>query len=89
MKTGYLWHNKAIVIERKTTEMSGKWDEQFLNAYTFGFCEKRGFTRGTGWWDWSATRLYPEETGMDQNGYCTYGKPANELLKLFSEKIRP
>ncbi len=21
----------------------------FLNAYTFGFCEKRGFTKGSAW----------------------------------------
>ena len=28
----------------------------FLNAYTYGFCEKRGFTRGTAW-RWSLEEL--------------------------------
>ena len=65
-------------------EAQRRWYERFLEAL-----ERNPWIRGTGWWDWSATRLYPEETGMDQNGYCTYGKPANGLLKRFSEKIQP
>lgn len=44
------------------------------------------FVRGTGWWDWPATRLYPEFAGEDQNGYCTWGKPANRLLRQFSQR---
>ncbi len=31
-------------------------EDGFLNAYTFGFCEKRGFTRGTAW-RWSLRQL--------------------------------
>lgn len=31
-------------------------DDTFLNAYTYGFCEKRGFTRGTAW-RWSLREL--------------------------------
>ena len=42
------------------------------------------FVRGTGWWDWPATRLYPEFAGADQNGYCTWGKPANRVLAEFA-----
>ena len=42
------------------------------------------FIRGTGWWDWSATRLYPEYAGEDNNGYCTWGKPANQVIAEFS-----
>lgn len=45
------------------------------------------FVRGTGWWDWSATRLYPAAYGPDHNGYCTYGKPANDVLRLFSAAV--
>ena len=45
------------------------------------------FVRGTGWWDWSATRLYPEFAGTDNNGYCTWGKPANKVLAEFSKKL--
>ena len=43
------------------------------------------FVRGTGWWDWPATRLYPAETAADEDGYCTYGKQANDILKRFAE----
>ena len=45
------------------------------------------FIRGTSWWDWSATRLYPEAAGTDNNGYCTWGKPANKVLAEFSKKL--
>ena len=31
-------------------------DDTFFNAYTFGFCEKRGFTRGISW-RWSLREL--------------------------------
>ncbi len=58
------------------------WYKAFLDAlHAFPFI------RGTGWWDWSATRLYPEAAGCDSNGYCTYGKPANDLLRSFSDSI--
>ena len=46
------------------------------------------FVRGTGWWDWPATRLYPEFAGVDHNGYCTWGKTANQVLFDFSASVR-
>ena len=44
------------------------------------------FVRGVGWWDWPATRLNPEFAGADDNGYCTWGKPANQVLAGFSRR---
>ena len=61
--------------------------QQWYEAFT-AFIERHPFVRGTGWWDWSATRLYPIESGAGNNGYCTYGKPANETLLRFSEKLQ-
>ncbi len=58
----------------------------WYSAFT-GMLEKHPFIRGTGWWDWSATRLYPEYAGPDDAGYCTWGKPANRILREFSERI--
>ena len=58
------------------------WYAAFLDAL-----RRFPFVRGTGWWDWSATRLYPAAYGPDNNGYCTYGKPANDLLLQFSKRI--
>ncbi len=60
-------------------EAQERWYRAFTNAL-----EKHPFVRGTGWWDWSATRLYPEAAGMDDSGYCTYGKPASAVLRAFS-----
>ncbi len=60
-----------------------RWYRAFLEAL-----KRYPFIRGTGWWDWSATRLYPEFAGPDNNGYCTWGKPANQLLAEFSRGIR-
>ena len=45
------------------------------------------FVRGTGWWDWPASRLYPTEDAINNRGYCTYGKPANDILQQFSSII--
>ncbi len=59
-----------------------RWYEAFLNSI-----KKHPFIRGTGWWDWSATRLYPEYAGADNSGYCTFGKPANEVLARFSDRL--
>ena len=36
---------------------------EFLNAYTFGFCEKRGFTEGSSWRH--SLRLLRESTEPD------------------------
>ena len=59
------------------------WYEAFTEALI-----RYPFVRGTGWWDWSATRLYPAEAAEDNNGYCTYGKPANEVLRRFAESLK-
>ncbi len=59
------------------------WYDAFLQEIL-----KNPFVRGTGWWDWPATRLYPEYAGADNNGYCTYGKPANRLLADFSARLK-
>ena len=59
------------------------WYEAFIREIG-----KNPFVRGTGWWDWPATRLYPEYAGADDNGYCTYGKPANLLIAGFSAVLR-
>lgn len=63
-------------------ETQEKWYRAFLNAVA-----RYPFVRGTGWWDWPATRLYPEYAGKDHNGYCTWGKPANKLIRGFSEGL--
>ena len=62
-------------------ETQAKWYEAFLDAV-----ERFPFVRGTGWWDWPATRLYPDYADIDNNGYCTFGKPANRLLWEFSKR---
>lgn len=64
-------------------EAQEKWYEAFTDAVL-----RFPFVRGTGWWDWPATRLYPEYAGVDNAGYCTFGKPANRVLASFSEKIK-
>jgi hypothetical protein len=63
-------------------EEQAEWYDAFIRAL-----ERFPFVRGVGWWDWPATRLYPAETAPDQDGYCTYGKRANEILKQFSEGL--
>ena len=64
-------------------EAQKEWYEAFTEAL-----KRYPFVRGTGWWDWSATRLYPAEAAEDNNGYCTYGKPANEVLRRFAESLK-
>ncbi len=56
-------------------EVQAAWYRAFIGAI-----RRHPFVRGTGWWDWSATRLYPEYAGADNGGYCTWGKPANRLI---------
>ena len=58
------------------------WYEAFTDAVI-----KYPFIRGTGWRDWSATRLYPEFAGEDNPGYCTWGKPANQVIAEFSRRV--
>jgi len=60
-----------------------RWYQTFTEAVL-----RYPFVRGTGWWDWSATRLYPEYAGPDQNGYCTWGKPANQTLYRFAQLVK-
>ena len=59
-------------------EAQRAWYEAFTGAI-----KAFPFVRGTGWWDWPATRLYPEYAGADNDGYCTWGKPANQVLAGF------
>ena len=70
-------YGKGISLESQE-----RWYKAFLEAL-----EHHPFIRGTGWWDWSATRLYPEYAGADNSGYCTWGKPANDLIRKFSETV--
>ncbi len=68
----------------------GDTDPSAQDAWYRAFTEallRHPFVRGTGWWDWSASRLYAAAYGPDNNGYCTYGKPANETLKRFAEAL--
>ena len=60
--------------------------EEWYQAFTQALL-RHPFIRGTGWWDWPATRLYAAAYGLDNNGYCTYGKPANETLLRFSSAL--
>ena len=64
-------------------EAQDRWYRAFTEALA-----RHPFVRGTGWWDWPASRLYPEKAGKTNNGYCTYGKPANETLRKFAETCR-
>ena len=64
-------------------EAQRRWYEAFLDAV-----QRHPFVRGTGWWDWSATRLYPEYAGPDNDGYCTCGKPANDVLAQFAASLK-
>ena len=64
-------------------EAQAGWYRAFIDAV-----ERHPFVRGTGWWDWPATRLYPEYAGADRDGYCTWGKQANGLIRAFSERLR-
>ena len=63
-------------------DVQRRWYEAFTDALA-----RHPFVRGAGWWDWPATRLYPEFAGPDDNGYCTWGKPANDVLAAFSEAL--
>ena len=58
----------------------------WYRAFTDGLL-RHPFVRGTGWWDWPATRLYAAAYGPDNRGYCTYGKPASETLLRFAAAL--
>ena len=63
-------------------QAQAEWYRAFIDALG-----RHPFVRGTGWWDWPATRLYPAQTAMDDDGYCTYGKRANGILDRFSKMV--
>ena len=62
-------------------ETQRRWYQAFIGAVL-----RHPFIRGVGWWDWPATRLYPELAGTDNDGYCTWGKPANGLISKLMPK---
>ncbi len=69
----------------------GKTDPSAQNAWYQAFTDallRHPLIRGAGWWDWPATRLYAAPYGPDHAGYCTYGKPANETLRRFSQSLK-
>ena len=68
-------------------ETSMEAQQAWYEAFT-GMIRDYPFVRGTGWWDWPATRLYPAFAGPDNNGYCTWGKPANSVLERFAAALR-
>ena len=68
--------------EGLSLDAQAQWYEAFVSAL-----EVNPFIRGTGWWDWSATRLYPAYAGADNSGYCTFGKPANDILAAFAKRL--
>ena len=60
--------------------------DEWYRAFT-GALLRHPSIRGTGWWDWPATRLYAAAYGADNSGYCTYGKPANDTLFRFARAL--
>ena len=75
----YDWKLDGEVSERAQAE----WYKAFTDALI-----NHPFVRGTGWWDWPASRLYAEPAGVFNGGYCTYGKAAGEVLRRFAEKLK-
>ncbi|MBQ7844686.1 MAG: 1,4-beta-xylanase [Clostridia bacterium] len=67
-------------------EQSNEAQARWYQAYT-DMLIKHSKIRGSVWWDWSAIRLYPIETAATNNGYCTYGKPAEKILQAYSRDI--
>lgn len=67
---------------KQSNEAQARW----YQAYT-DMLIKHPKIRGSVWWDWSAIRLYPIETAATNNGYCTYGKPAEKILQTYSRAI--
>ena len=67
-------------------DQSNEAQARWYQAYT-DMLIKHPKIRGSVWWDWSAVRLYPIETAATNNGYCTYGKPAEKILQAYSRAI--
>ncbi|MDD2648658.1 MAG: 1,4-beta-xylanase [Eubacteriales bacterium] len=58
--------------------------ERWYKAFTDELL-KNPWVRGTGWWDWSASRLCPAEKAAQDAGYGVYNKPAAAVLRRFNE----
>ena len=41
---------------------------------------------GIFWWDWPTILPYTKEEAFKDNGYCIYGKPAEEIVKNYYKK---
>ena len=67
-------------------DQSNETQARWYQAYT-DMLIKHPKIRGCVWWDWSAVRLYPIESAATNNGYCTYGKPAEKILQAYSHAI--
>jgi hypothetical protein len=68
----------------------GELSQEAQRLWFDAFCQcmlKNPWVRGNGWWDWSAMWLYPREKAMENNGYCTYGKPSEQVLQQFSARV--
>jgi len=68
----------------------GELSQEAQRLWFDAFCQcmlKNPWVRGNGWWDWSAMWLYPREKAMENNGYCTYGKPSEQVLQRFSAEV--
>jgi len=68
----------------------GELSQEAQRLWFDAFCQcmlKNPWVRGNGWWDWSATHLYSPEKAVENNGYCTYGKPSEKVLQCFSDQV--
>ena len=68
----------------------GELSQEAQRLWFDAFCQcmlKNPWVRGNGWWDWSAMWLYPREKAMENNGYCTYKKPSEQVLLAFSQQV--
>ncbi len=50
-------------------------------------CERRSWVGGFMLWDWPA-KLYPKEEAAEDDGYCIYGKKAEQIVRRHYEKKR-
>lgn len=66
----------------QSNEAQRRWYAAFTEALT-----RHPWIHGVAWWDWSATCLYPEEQGANDNGYAFYGKPAAEVVRTLSRQM--
>lgn len=71
------WHitGKAAAAEQQA------WFETMLAA-----CEKRPWIGGVAFWSWGA-KLYPENEALSQMDYEIFGKPAEQTVKKYYERL--